>query len=100
MDSGRETSSGRDTSAVEQRIKHLLAVQLQISTDFLARSDAGTSLLGQGIGLDSIEALTLAVALEDEFEIEVDDADLTAELFATIGTLVDYVEMHVSRTSA
>ncbi len=79
---------------------HLLASRLQISPDLLARSDAGTSLLGQGIGLDSIEALALAVALEDEFQIEIDDADLTAELFATIGTLAEYVETHTSRASA
>ncbi len=81
---------------VEERVKHLLSLRIQVRPEVLAQSDAGTSLLGQGIGLDSIEALTLAVALEEEFEIEIDDEDLTAELFTTLGTLVTYVEERIS----
>ena len=76
---------------VEERIKGLLASRLRIGADVLAAADAATSLLGRGIGLDSMEALSLAIALEEEFDIEVDDADLTVALFATIGSVADYV---------
>lgn len=66
-----------------------------IARDDPAIADVGEriTLLGQGIGLGSIEALTLAVAIaiEEEFDIQIDDADLTGELFATIGTLATYV---------
>ena len=76
---------------IEARIKGVLASRLRIGADVLAASDAATSLLGQGIGLDSMEALALAIALEEEFDIEVDDADLTVALFATIGSVADYI---------
>jgi acyl carrier protein len=76
---------------IEERIKDLLAARLQIPAEVLTASDGGTSLLGRGIGLDSMEALTLANALEAEFGIAIPDDDLTVELFATIGSVADYV---------
>jgi acyl carrier protein len=79
------------SDAIEARIKALLAARLQIAPDVVASSDAGTSLLGRGIGLDSMEALTLANALETEFGIAIPDDDLTVDLFATIGSVAEYV---------
>jgi acyl carrier protein len=57
----------------------------------LAEAESSTPLLGRGIGLDSVESMVLAMALEKEFDISIPDADLTAELFATLGTLTGYV---------
>lgn len=50
-----------------------------------------TPLLGELPELDSLAVLELAVALEEEFDIVVDDADVTGELFATLGSLSAYV---------
>ena len=80
-----------DAQAVFERIKLILAERLRIAPEVLATSDAETGLLGRGIGLDSMEALTLANGLEAEFGIVIDDDDLTAELFATIGSVAAYV---------
>jgi acyl carrier protein len=80
-----------DASSIEDRIKQILAARLQISPDVLATSGAETSLLGRGIGLDSMEALALANAIEAEFDLEIADDDLTRELFATIGSVAEYV---------
>lgn len=87
----RERWRVAELTDVEERIKALLASRLRISPEVLATSDATTTLLGRGIGLDSMEALSLAVGLEEEFEIEVDDADLSATLFETIGSVAAYV---------
>jgi acyl carrier protein len=85
--------------AIEERIKALMAARLQIPPEVLAASDLGTSLLGRGIGLDSMEALTLANAVETEFGIAIADEDLTIELFATIGSVADYVRRSVAAAS-
>jgi acyl carrier protein len=53
--------------------------------------DASTPLLGELPELDSLAVVELAVALEEEFDIVVDDADVTGELFATVGSLAEYV---------
>jgi acyl carrier protein len=50
-----------------------------------------SGLLGHGIGLDSIEVLSLVAAIETEFNLTIDDRELKAAHFATLGTLIDFV---------
>lgn len=56
-----------------------------------APSSPGTRLFGEGIGMDSIEALRLVGALEEEFDIEIDDEGLTLATFASIGSVARLV---------
>lgn len=79
-------------SDIENCIKQLLIDDLQVDAGLLANADAATPLLGRGIGLDSVEAMRLALGLENAFQISIPDADLTAELFSSIGKLADYVQ--------
>ena len=83
-----ESSLRLDT---EGRIRHILMSQLEIRPSVLAESSSTTPLLGRGIGLDSMETLTLVAAIEEEFDIHVDDDELTVDLFKNIATLADYV---------
>ena len=78
-------------SSIEERIRSLLASELNINATIIAKCASSTSLLGHGIGLDSVEILGLVVCLEQEFQISVPDAELTVDLFKDIGTLADYV---------
>ena len=50
-----------------------------------------TGLFGELPELDSLGVVELAAALEDRFDIVVDDADFTGEVFETVGTLADFV---------
>jgi len=56
-----------------------------------AHIDEGTSLLGHGIGLDSIEILGLVAALEDEFDLAIDDTELDVQYFATVGGVLQLI---------
>jgi acyl carrier protein len=76
---------------IEGVIRRILVSELGADETLLSRSGSDTPLLGRGIGLDSMEALALVTALEAEFSFQADDADLTVALFATLGSLVDYV---------
>ena len=50
------------------------------------------ALFGEGLGLDSIDALEIAVALEEQYGIELDtDADLKPH-FYSVATLVKLIE--------
>ena len=77
---------------IETALKRVLHEELGIDAQMLAESDSSTPLLGRGIGLDSMETLSLVAGIEHEFAIQIKDEDLTAELFSTIGSLVRYVE--------
>jgi len=81
---------------VEDTIKEILVVELELDPGTYGANSSTTPLLGRGIGLDSIDALTLISAIEKRFDIEVDDSDLTASLFKTIRTLADYVVGRIS----
>lgn len=50
-----------------------------------------TGLFGELPELDSLGVVELAAALEDHFDIEIDDEDFTGEVFETVGSLADFV---------
>jgi acyl carrier protein len=51
-----------------------------------------TGLLGQGIGLDSVEALQLVATMEEVFGLTIVDEDLDAAHFQTVGTFTRFIE--------
>lgn len=77
---------------IERTIKDLLIDDLQVDAALLNGAGAHTPLLGRGIGLDSVEALRLGLGLENAFDLSIPDADLTVDLFASLGALTDYIE--------
>ena len=46
------------------------------------------------LGADSLDIVELIMALEEEFDIEIPDAD--AEKVATVGDVVDYIKDHIA----
>jgi acyl carrier protein len=76
---------------IEKKIIQLLISDLEIDPAILSTVDSNTPLLGRGIGLDSVETLTLVAGIEEAFDIQIDDAGLTVELFKSLGTLAEYV---------
>ena len=51
-----------------------------------------TGLLGKGIGLDSIEVIQLVAALEEEFDLTIDDDELLPGHFVSLGDLITFLE--------
>jgi acyl carrier protein len=76
------------------RVQSLLVRLRLVPADESLSDDVG--LLGQGIGLDSIEVLRVVVALEEEFDLTIDDQSLRSEVFATIGALVRFIEERIA----
>lgn len=54
--------------------------------------DEQVGLLGHGIGLDSIEILSVIAAIEDEFGLTLEDEELQVEYFRTLGSLVTFIQ--------
>lgn len=52
----------------------------------------GTALFGARPELDSFGVVALAAALEERFDITIDDDEFGAELFETVGSLVAFVD--------
>ena len=86
--------------SIQGKIKQLLISELKLNPAALAELDSSTPLLGRGIGLDSVETMALVLGLEEEFEISIQDDELTVDLFKNIGTLTDGIMLAVSRKTA
>ena len=52
---------------------------------------ADTALLGELPELDSLAVVELAVALEEHFDIVIDDDDFTGDVFESVGSLAAFV---------
>jgi len=57
--------------------------------------EESTALLGQGIGLDSVEALQLVGQMEEAFHLTIGDEELDAAHFMTVGTFVSFIVSHL-----
>lgn len=53
--------------------------------------DANAPLFGEGLGLDSIDALELIVLLEKEYGIRLSNPAEGKAIFASVATMADYV---------
>jgi acyl carrier protein len=49
-------------------------------------------LFGGGLGLDSIDALELVVALEKKYGVVIADSEVGAKVFRSVNTLAQYVK--------
>jgi acyl carrier protein len=78
-------------SATFEQVRAVLRDTLQLGArgDRLTRA---TALLGSLPELDSMAVITVIAALEERFGISVDDDDISAETFATVGSLADFVD--------
>ncbi|MGQ3012427.1 MAG: phosphopantetheine-binding protein [Flavobacteriales bacterium] len=56
--------------------------------------DSGAPLFGDGLGLDSIDALELIVLLEKEYSIKIEDPKEGKKIFHSVDTLADFILEH------
>jgi len=54
--------------------------------------DAKSPLFGDGLGLDSIDALELIVLMEREYGIKINDPSEGKKIFASLETMAKYIQ--------
>jgi acyl carrier protein len=83
---------------IKNRIKKVLVHKLlpDLSSEDI-KDD--TLLIGLGVGVDSVATLEFVVALEEEFQISIDEKEINPELLATIRTISDYISTRTGSTS-
>lgn len=57
--------------------------------------DPPTPLISSGL-VDSFNLVDLALFIEDEFGVHIDDSELNAEFFDTVGQLVEIIESRMN----
>lgn len=80
-----------DTSTIPERIKRLIVENLHLDGMKPEMIDEEAPLFGDGLGLDSVDALELVVAVEKEFGIKIKSSELGREVFSTVSTLSQFI---------
>lgn len=85
-----------DRETVKQRLKELMISELNLEGKRPADIEDAAPLFGEGLGLDSLDALQLAMAVEEHFGVQVPEGEAARPIFASVDALADYIVTHKS----
>ncbi len=79
---------------LETKIKQLIIDSLDLEDITVEDIPDDEPLFGEGLGLDSIDALELGMALKKEFNLKSDkDKDENKKHFYSVKTIADFIRM-------
>ena len=84
------------TAALAQDIKQMMVenLMLQITADKIGDEEA---LFGpNSLGLDSVDALQLVVALDKKYGLKIPDPDTARQVLQSVKTMTDSVAAHLN----
>jgi acyl carrier protein len=82
------------SNELKSQIKRMMVenLMLQISADEIKE---GAPLFGpEGLGLDSVDALQLVVALDKSFGLKITDPNMAREVLQSVDTMAEAVSRH------
>lgn len=81
----------QSTNDLKARVRQMLveSLMLQIKPEEITDD---LPLFGEGLGLDSVDALQLVVALEKNFGLKIKDAEMARDVLKSVNTIVVAVE--------
>lgn len=72
-------------------VKRILRDALALDTTRVEKLTAASPLLGNIIELDSVGVVSVLTAIEDEYGIAVEDDEISADVFKTLGNLTEFI---------
>ncbi|WP_298538811.1 phosphopantetheine-binding protein [uncultured Aquimarina sp.] len=79
---------------LREELKEKLIEQLSLEDVEVSEIGDDDPLFGDGLGLDSIDALELIVLLEKDYGIKLKDPKEGKAIFESIGVMADYISKH------
>jgi len=76
---------------VRQKLKALIISELNLEGREADEIDDDAPLFGGGLGLDSLDALQLAMAIEENYGVQLPEGDDARPVFASVNALVAYI---------
>lgn len=83
----------QNREALEAELKGLIVDALALEDIEPAEIETDAALFVEGLGLDSIDALELAMALEERYGVKIgEDPEVNQRIFASVASLASFVE--------
>lgn len=80
-------------SDMENELKQLIIDCLDLEDLSVEDIDSHEALFNEGLGLDSIDALELGLAIRKKYDVRIDaDKDDVVKIFASVTTLASFIE--------
>jgi len=80
------------TTPLHRKVKELIIERLQLEGVLPEDIEDGAPLFGDGLGLDSIDALELVIGIEKTFGVRIQDEEVGAKAFASVDALVAFLK--------
>ncbi|MDR3500936.1 MAG: phosphopantetheine-binding protein [Parvibaculum sp.] len=86
--------------ALEDRIRRLIVETLNLEDISAGEIDPEEALFGEGLGLDSIDALEIGVELQKTFGVKIDTQDENlSSYFSSVRALAKFVSRQLEQAS-
>ena len=79
-------------SELKTKLKEELIIHLNLEEFSVEDIKDATALFGDGLGLDSIDALEIIVMLDNKFDIKITNPEDGVKIFQTVNTIAEYIE--------
>jgi acyl carrier protein len=79
------------TQDLIQDVKKLIIERLKLEEMAIDDIDTDAPLFGEGLGLDSIDALELVIGLEKEYGVNIPDAEVGRQVFQSVRSIAQYI---------
>jgi acyl carrier protein len=83
---------GKTMGDLVEELKQHLIQTLNLEEITPDKIDPGAPLFGDGLGLDSIDALELTVMLEEQYGIRITDLEVARAAFSSVNSLAKFIE--------
>ena len=76
---------------VRQKLKEVIVTELNLEGKSPEDIDDTAPLFGAGLGLDSLDALQLAMSIEEAFGVRIPEGDEARSIFASVEAIAAHI---------
>ena len=95
VDTTRHPARVEDLDVIVRELAALITQAINLDVD-AAQIDPDAPLYGEGLGLDSLDAVELAILIQKHFGLEIKNMEEAKPAFKSLGSLAAYIDSRLS----